>query len=204
MRAAPIGLIFSRQPDRLIEVSRAVAICTHAHPTGISSAIAAAAAVAYAVEGKPPDGLLAHLKNVLCFSRNTEVVNHDPLHEQLNRLDDAQRALALPPDQAFEVVGGGWVGEEAVAGACYAYLRDPRSYANAVLIGANAAQPSEATPSRGRCDSDSIACIAGSISGAALGLEAVPKHWVDAIENRDLLLATADALWAKAESRRGR
>lgn len=202
MRAAAIGLLFSKQPARLIEVSRAIAICTHAHPTGISSAIAAAAAVAYAVEGGAPEGLIAHLKQVLCFGRGVEgyqeIVNHDPLNEQLARLDDAQRALALGPDLAFDLVGGGWVGEEAVAGAAYAYLKDPSDYRNAVLIGANASMSDETARGKGRCDSDSIACIAGSIAGAALGLEAVPEAWVSGIENRELLLDTADALFARA------
>ena len=67
-----------------------------------------------------------------------------------------------------------------------------------MLIGANAAQSDESGRSRGKCDSDSIACIAGSISGAALGLAALPARWVDGIENRDLLLSTADELFAKA------
>ncbi len=49
----------------------------------------------------------------------------------------------------------------------------------------------------GRCDAGSIACIAGSISGAALGLEAIPAPWVEGIENREVLLATADELFAK-------
>ncbi len=204
MRAAPIGLLFSKRPQQLIDVSRAIALCTHAHPTGVSSAIAAAAAVAYVVEGGAPAGLIAHLKKVLRFARGPdgyhEVVSYDPLGEQITRLDDAQRALdeGRSPDTAFDLIGAGWVGEEAVAGACFAYLKDPKRFENAVLIGANAAQTDEAGRSRGKCDSDSIACIAGSISGAALGLEAVPTRWVNGIENRDLLLATADELFAKA------
>ncbi len=65
--------------------------------------------------------------------------------------------------------------------ARYAHLNDPRRFENAVLIGANAA---ESASSLGKCDRDSVTCIAASISGAALGLEAIPAQWVEGIENR--------------------
>ncbi len=207
MRAAAIGLVYSKAPRRLVEVSRAVAICTHAHPTGVSSAIAAAAAVAYAVEGGAPAGLLGHLQRVLCHSRGVEgyqeVVNLDPLNEQLRRLDDVQRVLDqhTTADHAFDTLGGGWVGEEAVAGALFSYLSTPTCFADTVLTGANASMSDEQARGFGRCDSDSIACIAGGISGAALGLEALPTDWVDRVENKDLLRRTADELWAKVQAR---
>ena len=145
---------------------------------------------------------------IYCWGRGT----HEYLRYQGERglfLNDTQMTLAVaralldadldslddPPEAAFDVVGPGWVGEEAVAGACYAHLNDPRRFENAVLIGANAA---ESASSLGKCDSDSVAC---SISGAAPGLEAIPAHWVEGIENRELLLATADELFAKARQR---
>ena len=47
-------------------------------------------------------------------------------------------------------------------------------------------------------DSDSIACIAGSISGAYLGIESIPEVWRQRLENRDyiekLALSLADKM----------
>jgi len=69
------------------------------------------------------------------------------------------------------------VGEEAVAVALYCFLKYPESFDKCVLRAANT-----------NGDSDSIACIAGAISGAYLGFEAIPKHWVQRIQNKDYLI----------------
>ncbi len=53
----------------------------------------------------------------------------------------------------------GWIGEEAVALALYCFLKHPNDYKKAVLRGANT-------------NRDSVACIAGGISGAYLGVAA--------------------------------
>ena len=49
-------------------------------------------------------------------------------------------------------------------------------------------------------DSDSIACIAGSISGAYLGINAIPNDWVQQIEKSDYLDDLAIRLTEKKES----
>ena len=48
-------------------------------------------------------------------------------------------------------------------------------------------------------DSDSIACIAGSISGAWLGEEAIPEDWVRRIEKSGYLEDLATRLAGKKE-----
>ncbi|MDQ3262109.1 MAG: ADP-ribosylglycohydrolase family protein [Myxococcota bacterium] len=202
MRVAPIGLLFRDDPEKLIEVARATAICTHAHPTGVASAIAAAVAVAHAARGEPPDQLPGAIERALVHLRPSgERVTHDPLGEQLKKLDDLRRALAGPPGTAFDVVGPGWTGEEAVAGALYAFLRSPADFRATVLTGANAALTDEDGPGRGRCDSDSIACIAGGVSGAYNGLAAIPEEWASGVENAPLLLELAGRLSEKAGAR---
>jgi ADP-ribosylglycohydrolase len=74
---------------------------------------------------------------------------------------------------AMRHLGEGWVGDEAVALALYCVLRYPNDYVEAVRRGAT---------SEG--DSDSIACIAGGIMGARLGLEAIPLDWRERCENK--------------------
>jgi len=73
-------------------------------------------------------------------------------------------------------LGEGWVGEEAVALALYCFLSYPDDYVTTGLRGANT-----------NGDSDSIASIAGGISGARLGLGAIPKDWCQKIEKSKYL-----------------
>ena len=70
----------------------------------------------------------------------------------------------------------GQLGEEAVALALYCFLNYPDDYEKMVIRGANT-----------NGDSDSIACIGGSISGAYLGFNASPDEWVKEIEKSEYL-----------------
>jgi ADP-ribosylglycohydrolase len=68
------------------------------------------------------------------------------------------------------------VGEEAVALALYCVIGRPDDYVDCVRRAANT-----------NGDSDSVACIAGGICAARLGLEAIPASWRERCENRDYL-----------------
>lgn len=78
----------------------------------------------------------------------------------------------------------------AVAEALYCFLRNPDSYEKTVLRGANT-----------NGDSDTIACIAGAVSGAYLGVEAIPRPWVERIEKSDYLDNLAMSLARKKNLR---
>ncbi|PJF38425.1 MAG: hypothetical protein CUN54_10890, partial [Phototrophicales bacterium] len=77
-------------------------------------------------------------------------------------------------DYALDHIGQGWVGEEAVALALYCVLKYPDDYLACIRRGANT-----------NGDSDSIASIAGGISGAKLGLNAIPEDWRTRCENAE-------------------
>lgn len=86
------------------------------------------------------------------------------------------------------ILGEGWISEEAVALALYCFLRYPDDYEKTVFRGANT-----------NGDSDSIACIAGSISGACLGISAIPVAWVKNIEKTQYLEDLSKRLWRVKE-----
>jgi hypothetical protein len=104
--------------------------------------------------------------------------------EMLASLDRVEESLTVETDDVCSLLGGAWVGEEAVASALWCVLRAEGDFRAAVLMGANSSG-----------DSDSIACIAGAIAGAAWGLSAIDASWVRDVERADLLDLLARTLY---------
>jgi ADP-ribosylglycohydrolase len=104
--------------------------------------------------------------------------------ECLAVLDRLDAALAAPDDGGDPCLatGAGWIAEEALATALLCALRHPDDPV--------AALDRAATTSG---DSDSIACLAGAVLGAARGADAWPPAWSDRIEYADQLAALGTA-----------
>ncbi len=167
MRAAPIGYFYQHDPIKLKEIAHASGICTHGHPTGDAACIGAAYLVKLALDGTSTDKMLPELLDFT--SGISEEFDQAILKVQECRgWEDEEKAL--------DYLGEGWIAEEAVSLALYCFLRYPDNYKKVVLRGANT-----------NGDSDSIACIAGSISGAYLGIEEIPAKWIKGIEKTDYL-----------------
>jgi ADP-ribosylglycohydrolase len=162
MRAAPVGYFYQHDPGKLREVAHATGICTHGHPTADAACIGASYLVKLALDGTSTGEMT---KDLLNFTRgiSDEWDNAVLKVEECLNWDDEEKAL--------HYLGEGWVGEEAVALALYCFLHYPDSYEKTIIRGANT-----------NGDSDSIACIAGAISGAYLGEDAIPEPWVKQIE----------------------
>jgi ADP-ribosylglycohydrolase len=179
MRVAPIGLYYWRDHARLLEVARASSLLTHGHDAAVEGAAAAALLVALALEKRTPAEMLTALRET-CGPRSADL---------RRRLDDLERLMAAPPDVALSArgLGEGWLAEEAIASALYCVLQSPDDFAQCVLMAANTDG-----------DSDTIACLAGGISGAFHGLEAIPDRWRARVEDSPRLHEVADRLWRAA------
>jgi ADP-ribosylglycohydrolase len=177
MRAAPIGYFYQHDPEKLREVAHTSGICTHGHPTADAACIGAAYLVKLALDGLSPDNMLLKM-----YSFTTHI--SDEWDETVLKV--AKCLDWEDEEKALRYLGEGWVGEEAVALALYCFLRYPDSYEKVVIRGANT-----------NGDSDSIACIGGSISGAHLGIEAIPDEWCKRIEKSEYLDDLAVRLAAK-------
>ncbi len=176
MRVAPIGYFFQHDVDALRQVAEASSLVTHGHPAALAASIGAAYLVKLALDGVEPEQYFGRL---YAF---TDGIAED--------FDQALRRLSHVLGWGDEVaamrhIGQGWVAEEAVALALYCVLRYPDSYVDAVRRGANSGG-----------DSDSVACIAGGIAAARLGLEAIPADWIARCENRDYLAHLGEQLAA--------
>lgn len=176
MRVAPLGYFYQTNEVMLKTVAQASSMITHRHPAALAASAGAAYLVKLALDGVAPEKYLSLLH---AFTEGMS--------------DDYDRALLRVSHvlgwgdevAAMRHIGEGWVAEEAVALALYCVMRYPDNYLDAVRRGAN---------SNG--DSDSIACIAGGVAAARLGIEAIPVDWVSHCEKSDYIAALSDRLAA--------
>jgi ADP-ribosylglycohydrolase len=167
MRVAPIGYLYRHDDRALFETAEASARITHGHPAALAAAVGAAYLVKLALTGAHATD---YLRRVAQF---TDGVN-DEFDAALYRIG---HVLGWTDEEAaLDHIGEGWVADEAVALALYCVLRYPDSYVDCLRRAANT-----------NGDSDSIACIAGGIMGARLGLEGIPVGWRARCENRAYL-----------------
>lgn len=136
---------------------------THGHDAGIEGAAAAALLVALAVNRAPPTAMYEAILSE-CAHRSADFAR---CMTKLPALVDVDPAVAL----SSAGLGESWVAEEAVASALYCFWRSPDDFAQVVLTAANTDG-----------DSDSIACIAGSITGAYVGASGIPERWRRTVE----------------------
>ena len=177
MRVAPIGYFYKHNPAKLKKVVRASGICTHGHRTAVAASIGAAYLVKLALDRIDP---VLMIPETLSFTAGISREFDTALSKVLECLDWPNE------EDALKFLGEGWIGEEAVALASYCFLKHPDDYKKTVLRGANT-----------NGDSDSVASIAGGISGAYLGINAVPEKWIRNIEKTQYLTTLASRLAEK-------
>lgn len=177
MRVAPVGLGFYSETS--FQIGAECAAITHGHPSGYLSAGVLSAIISYLIAGK---GLVEAVELSKVFLKR-----YEGYQETLNKIEQAIQLQDsdLPVDEAISQIGQGWVGEEALGIAIYCALRFPENWGEGVLAAANHSG-----------DSDSTASITGGISGALMGIEAIPAHWVEKVENSEKIKDLANNLFA--------
>jgi ADP-ribosylglycohydrolase/protein-tyrosine phosphatase len=166
MRVAPIGLLSKElQPEQTFRLAAEAAACTHGHPSGYLSAGAMASMVRFLADG-------ADLRSAA--DQSLAMLRRYDRHEETEAA--IKKAIALAGQScgdratAVETLGGGWIGEEALAIGLYAALC-AESFVEAIQIATNHSG-----------DSDSTASIAGQLWGAMNGLDGIPHSWVSALD----------------------
>ena len=170
MRAGPIGLLFYDEPDGLVRAAHEQGFITHRDPRCSAGAIAIAGAVALALSESSVERL-----DFLGRLSELTVRMKAPFADDLMRLSGW---VTLPPEQAVSHISRvglerkldeGW--DEitpfvvpSVLWSLYSFLRSPDDYwqtiCTAIAVGG---------------DVDTTAAMAGAISGAHLGLTAIPR-----------------------------
>lgn len=184
MRVAPVGAYLAGKASlaEIALVGAQAAALTHGHELGYIPG----ALLAYIVGRVTVDDCT--LRTAVADGKDTmkklfENAKHLP--EFLQRID---RAMALSETEthdlaAFEILGEGWCGDEALAVAIYCALKYEQDFAAAVTAAVNH-----------NGDSDSTGAITGNILGAYLGLSAIPKAYLENLELLDVILEIGEDL----------
>jgi poly(ADP-ribose) glycohydrolase ARH3 len=166
MRIAPVGLFYHDTPD-LYEQARASASVTHVHPIGVDGAAMLAWATAQAVRLDPqePFPFESFSQGLIDSARTPEIRDKMVLVGTLMAKD-------VHPLDAVRRLGRSVAVHESLPFAIYAFLRHPQSFEAclfcAILNGG---------------DRDTLGAMACAVSGAYLGVKAIPLAWREKIEN---------------------
>lgn len=175
VRAIPIGLFFYKDLEELKEKVRVAVEITHKNPEAIKGAQAVAYVIARACRGDlNPETILIDAAK---YVGNSEIAK---------RLEKAQHYLEedFPPMDALPLLGTGVYVVESVPSALYCFAFSPDSFLGSVV---------NAIISGG--DTDTIASIAGAISGAFNGVSVIPGNWLNGLERKDYLASLGDRLY---------
>jgi len=181
MRAAPVGLYFHRDLDAVWEQAGRSAAVTHRHPLGIEGAQLIALAVALAVRGEAGDKDLLYGE---LYKRATQ--------EEYQWL--LRHAWKLTATDSLASLGSGLEAHRSTITSIACFSISPDSYTGALARGLAMGN-----------DTDTVMGMAGAISGAHLGIGAVPADLVGRLENdvhgKDEIEGLARALFARASER---
>ena len=169
MRVAPIALALydtNLQEQEIALLAAEVAALTHGHELGY---IPAAALVYILTELLKGQTLSQTLKEISPFLISL-FPESENLHKLLNLITQAQMLAEMntPEDNAFEILGQGWVAEETLAIAIFCALKYQNNFEKGIFAAVNHSG-----------DSDSTGSITGQILGTALGIKAIPAEYID-------------------------
>ncbi|MBM4129307.1 MAG: ADP-ribosylglycohydrolase family protein [Nitrospira sp.] len=181
MRAGPVGLFFFDNPGLLIQASYNQSRITHKDLRCTAGAVAISGAVALVLQGKSTEPA-SFLSNLSDWASTIEPV----LAFELKRLIEW---VSLPPEEAVAHISKAGISPDyieeddwrnispyvvsSVLWSLYSFLRTPDDYLETIYTAIEAGG-----------DVDTTAAMAGAISGAHLGLDALPSHLTGYLTDR--------------------
>jgi ADP-ribosylglycohydrolase len=181
MRAAPVGLFFFDNPEKLIQTAYDQGRITHRDPRCSAGAVAISGAVALALQDKTvhPDRFLAMLAEWTA-----------PFDQGFAAgLATVGQSLAMPPEEAASLIASTGIDADyidddewkgipgfvvcSVLWSLYAFLKTPDDYWGTICTAISAGG-----------DTDTTAAMAGAISGARLGIGALPSRLTGYLTDR--------------------
>jgi poly(ADP-ribose) glycohydrolase ARH3 len=161
MRVAPVGLLFRNDPERLREQARLSALPTHRHPLGIEGAQLLALAVG--ISSRTDRDRFDRADFLAELSAACESAEYRAKIEEAGRVQHPEQLAGL--GNRIEAL-------HSVPTAIASFALTPESFestiANVIFLGG---------------DVDTMAAMAGALSGAYLGSDSLPARLVNLLEN---------------------
>jgi len=184
MRVSPVGLLFHEDLNRVWAEAGKSAAVTHRHPLGIEGAQLMAVAVALAARGEA-------IERAQFFRQ----LRGRAVQEEYQWL--LKVAANLTARDSLGQLGSSLEAHRSVVTAIACFAVSPESWGGAV---ARALALGD--------DVDTVMAMTGAISGAHLGIEGVPAHVLERVENegkgREYARELAGRLWEKSVALRRR
>jgi len=174
MRVAPVGLMFCHDIDRLLKESELSARVTHAHELGIEGANLIALAIAAVLK-------MDRFDRVAFFDLLIPHCRTEEFLWQMQTLRELER-------DALVTFGNSLEAHRSVVTAIQIFVDNPNDYTEVMRSAIGMGN-----------DVDTLCAISGAISGAYLGVDAIPKPLIERLENtangRDRIIELANQLY---------
>nr|NIP59822.1 hypothetical protein [Gemmatimonadota bacterium]NIR80257.1 hypothetical protein [Gemmatimonadota bacterium]NIT89019.1 hypothetical protein [Gemmatimonadota bacterium]NIU32810.1 hypothetical protein [Gemmatimonadota bacterium]NIU37236.1 hypothetical protein [Gemmatimonadota bacterium] len=185
MRVAPVALAFPDDAAAVREAALSQARITgHNHPLGRAGAVLQALAVREALERGAAGGPI-ETRGFLDAVRLAHDAWPDEFEEALRWIEENPDA---PPGDAVRALGTGARASRSVPAALWAFLSGSEDAEAAIVRAVNLGG-----------DADTIGAMAGALAGAYRGADALPRRWLDTLEDgpggRSDLVELADRLF---------
>jgi ADP-ribosylglycohydrolase len=178
MRAGPLGLLF-RAPEQMCQAVCEQSSITHGDPRCAAGAVVVAGAVSLAARPGPFD-TSEYLDQLAEWAAcaDSSVAETVRNLEGWSQLDPAAAArhlhqAGLDPDYSDEWRGISACVTPSVLWSLYSFLRSPDDYWETICTAIDVGG-----------DTDTMAAIAGAISGARVGVAALPRHLLERLTDR--------------------
>ena len=181
LRAVPIGLSYSRDPNRIVELGVNTAALTHGNEVAWMASGALALIISLIIHRELS---ITEAVNKTLKALDKSFPDSRTVVYELSRTIRSAVSLASSASSdldAIHALGQGWVADEALAIGILCALRHENDIAGAMTFAANHGG-----------DSNNTAAIAGTLVGARIGFSAIPDRFVDRLELVDVILELAD------------
>ena len=174
MRVAPIGLLYNKNPELAFKIGMQNAAITHGHPSGYLSAGFLSSLITRLVNNQDiKTAILKTIETLEKYPNNQEVKEKILLACKLADSEISEKSC-------IEILGQGWVAEEAIAIALCCALRHLDDYVKALRMAVNHSG-----------DSDTVGAITGNIIGTMLGEDSIPDNWKKIVQDKKFLTKLA-------------
>ncbi len=173
MRIAPAGLLFNFNREAAFKVGVDLSAITHGHPTGYLSGGLLSSIIADLSKGLDLETSISNgLEQLIKWDNHTEVF------QIVNKVLDIHSKYIGKEitNSEIELLGEGWVAEEALAISLLCSLHYQNDFKKAVLTAINHGG-----------DSDSTGAVTGNLVGLMVGESGIPYDWKENLLFKDIV-----------------